>query len=386
MKHNIQFISIYLNKVFLVPLFLFTYRIYISDSNCGKAPGLGVVISCTYLLEGEILHMWRNQNLVYDMDHTICANSITEYNFSSVVQNQWVLERQQKHFFCEICWQSDIDAELLWYNEPKTTVSLEQTVLSAFINCLLLFQALLMFIKPESEDKIACVKAGVVQLHSWHAKCWTLQPNRQSYLKVVYLFLYIRGGKGTTEVFKTAEWEWTVLLFCFLALHVWLPGSSWCVFVHLGERWCWWLLSGPCTIDWRNPPCGTGALEPSLLWQSSPWPAVGNGGVEKQLSKVSGAESSLLLSPFTYPWVTVQDVCVRDKQGERARAWDISDRQGLPNLRGKAALSECMRCCPGTGTALWRGRWCLQLPSCHTLSSLPCNTRGREIPHVDFDS
>lgn len=123
----------------------------------------------------------------------------------------------------------------------------------------------------------------------------------------------------------------------FLSLHVWLPGSSWCVWGHRGEMWCWWLLSGHCTTDWHNPPYDTGALEASLLWQSTPWPAVGNGGVEKQLGNASEAESSFLLSPFTYSWVTVQYICVRDKQGERARAWDISDRQGLPNLRGKSS-------------------------------------------------
>lgn len=64
-------------------------------------------MNCTYLLRGDILHMWWDQNLVYDMDHAICANSIMEYNFSFVVQNYRVLERQQKHFFCGTSWEAD---------------------------------------------------------------------------------------------------------------------------------------------------------------------------------------------------------------------------------------------------------------------------------------
>lgn len=101
-----------LYKVFLVYIyvyifFLVTYVIYITNSNCGKACGLRMAMNCTYLLRGEILHMWWDQNLVYDMDHAICANSIMEYNFSFVVQNYRVLERQQKHFFCGTSWEGD---------------------------------------------------------------------------------------------------------------------------------------------------------------------------------------------------------------------------------------------------------------------------------------
>jgi len=51
--------------------------------------------------------------LVYDMDHAVCANSITEYNFSFVIQNQRVLERQQKHVFCGTLWEGEAGAKVL---------------------------------------------------------------------------------------------------------------------------------------------------------------------------------------------------------------------------------------------------------------------------------
>lgn len=63
-------------------------------------------MSCTYPLRawGEILNVWWDQDLVYDMNHAICTNSITGYNFSFIVQIQRVLKRQLKIFSVGSCW------------------------------------------------------------------------------------------------------------------------------------------------------------------------------------------------------------------------------------------------------------------------------------------
>lgn len=93
------------------------------------------------------------------------------------------------------------------------------------------------------------------------------------------------------EPFRFLKKESKLLLFCSLPLRALLPESSWYVLGPLGEKWCWWLLSGHRTTDWHNPPYGTGELEPSFLWQSSPWPAAESEGVEK-LSKASESKNS----------------------------------------------------------------------------------------------
>jgi len=62
--------------------------------------------SCTYPLRawGEILNVWWDQDLVYDMNHAICTNGVTGYNFSFIVQIQRVLKRQLKIFSVGSCW------------------------------------------------------------------------------------------------------------------------------------------------------------------------------------------------------------------------------------------------------------------------------------------
>lgn len=171
-----------------------------------------MAMSSTYLLKGKILHVWWDQNLVYDMDHTICTNSISEYNFSIVVQNQGVLERQQKHVFCGTLCVGETDDKYLWYGEPRSSF-LCSKLSSILISCPLLFQNLIRLIKPESEDKITCVKARVVQRHSLCSRqVLNASADGKTSFNGIYLFLCFGEGKGTIQFFfKKREQTFIIL-------------------------------------------------------------------------------------------------------------------------------------------------------------------------------